>query len=58
MNGDASVQVGSCHKKVKAILPNPPDEGVQDIPLQKFLQKPDMSSQLVKWAIELSEFNI
>jgi len=29
-----------------------------DLPIQKVLKKPDVAGRMVKWAVELSEFNI
>ena len=29
-----------------------------DLPIQKVLKKPDVAGRMVKWAMELSEFNI
>ena len=29
-----------------------------DLPIQKVLQKPDVAGRMVRWAVELSEFDI
>jgi len=29
-----------------------------DLPIRKFLQKPDIAGRMVRWLVELSEFNI
>ena len=29
-----------------------------DLPIRKVLQKPDIASQMVRWAVELSKFDI
>ena len=29
-----------------------------DLPIQKVLKKPDVTGSMVKWAVELSEFDI